>query len=141
MSSLTLASWMGDSSEYQGLSPSLRFCFFNSLFSSLPPRCNTAVFSDAPSDWGDLLTMWGYMIHKLGADTTNHPILMTVPTLAPTALKREMYEVCLVVISFDTTYIVRMGKTLLMSLVSISLPVLKRDLYECLRAGCFAYSQ
>ena len=56
-------------------------------------RCNTAVFSDSPEDWGDLLSTWGYLAHKLGADPTHNPMLYTVPTLAPTALKRKIYEV------------------------------------------------
>ena len=76
-------------------------------------RCNTSVFSDSPEDWGDLLSTWGYsfsflflpssliysfpshsyLAHKLGADPTHNPMLYTIPTLAPTALKRKIYEV------------------------------------------------
>uniref|UniRef100_A0A7S4NYM6 C2 domain-containing protein n=1 Tax=Paramoeba aestuarina TaxID=180227 RepID=A0A7S4NYM6_9EUKA len=56
-------------------------------------RCNTAVFSDAPEDWGDLLATWGYLCHKLGANPAYNPVLYTIPTLAPTSLKRKIYEV------------------------------------------------
>lgn len=56
-------------------------------------RLNPSVFSDAPTNWDDVEELWLYVYRNLEADPTEHPVLMTQPTLPPLKLRDDMFEV------------------------------------------------
>lgn len=68
-------------------------------------RQNLAVFSDQPSNWEDVESVWEYIVARLGADPTDHPILITQPALAPTSLKQKMCEILYESFGFPKVYV------------------------------------
>ena len=56
-------------------------------------RVNPQVWGDTPSNWDDLEHLWEKLFDDLGADPSQHPILLTQPTLPPTKLQENMLEI------------------------------------------------
>lgn len=62
---------------------------------SVPPSyvtVNDLLFSDNPN-WDDVELAWEYLFSKLSDEPSEHPIMMTIPCLAPLKLKATMEEI------------------------------------------------
>jgi actin-related protein len=69
-------------------------------------RFNDSVFQDVPTNWDDLEEMWDTMLQHLQVEeTSDMPILMTIPLFAPKALKQHMREVLFESFNFAAVYI------------------------------------
>jgi actin-related protein len=56
-------------------------------------RFNSHVFADQPEYWEDLTDLWASVFEQLGVDSSAHPVLLTMPVLAPTSLGEKMLQI------------------------------------------------
>jgi centractin len=54
---------------------------------------NSYAYADEPPNWDDLEALWEYLYEQLGADMSQHPVIVTQPALPPLSLEKKMSEV------------------------------------------------
>lgn len=68
-------------------------------------RVNTQVFGNEPSSYDDLERVWKHIFAELGVDPSQHPVLLTQPTLPPLGLQKRMTEVMFENIGVGALYV------------------------------------